>query len=911
MGLEEYKYIDLMATEELSSLWKFSMHLVQNQNSNNDLELCQYADLVAHELGWIWVLYYSIAPNQTATNFALVHADGNPLLHSVSDAIISSSRSLGIAFSKLSYISPPSIVDENKQTAQDAYYKYLENELGEIQFEGMPTDKDAGAVKVNLENIFVPLRFKYANAQTESENVTDICGILEENQRAAILAKPGGGKSTLIRRIALAYAYPERRLKVDDGLPDNKWFPIYIRCRDLGDDATKSIMKIIGSVATRAEITKYSQEFVALTENALQEGNALLLIDGLDEISNENYRVRFANQLRTFVATYPNTHLIITSRVAGFRAVAGTLASYCEQYSIADFNKDQISSLSIKWHQAVLGDAGSPEESKKVCDIIFAERRIMVLAENPLLLTTLLFVKRWVGYLPTKKCQLYAEMIKLLLVTWNAVAHDKLDIEETEPQLAYVAYSMTIKGKQTITKDELEHYINEARSLLPEILGYTSVSASTFITQVEDRSSLLIQVGLEENERGNLVESYEFSHLSFQEYLTARSIAEGWVSGSANTTPLNVLKSHMNEDHWKEVIPLTAVLIGRNAREVVEYLLKLSEEIIQNVHDIVQYHGHNKLAPLHLANCIASEVPMTLELLEKSVNAVIKCRDLIDDQLITERRGFGYFEILEIILKSKYGKIFQDTVKNAISQRLYQNYLAEFLHTWSDIQKVQNEDIYNLTNILSLLERDGCEDKIAGTLQMMLLSYKDCYPNLNSEWSTSLKCKDCAIIEKIFRIILELLKTNDELLILSVAWCIGWSGYAKLDIVPESLVPLFAHRLIELWVTTSFPRELKRMLSWGVYSICAPYLKKTDFQDIEGIELTIKEKLKSTDNKFDSPAAICIAVLMEYLSEKEAIELIASDNNDLRSELRFSSKYLKSKGIDIDEILYRGRKKNS
>ena len=76
------------------------------------------------------------------------------------------------------------------------------------------------------------------------------------------------------------------------------------------------------------------------------------------------------------------------------------------------------------------------------------------------------------GYLPTKRCQLYEEMIKLLLVTWNAAAYHRLDLDETEPQLAYVAYQMTKTGQAKITRDKLEQYIIAARKALPDILGY-------------------------------------------------------------------------------------------------------------------------------------------------------------------------------------------------------------------------------------------------------------------------------------------------------------------------------------------------------------------------------------------------------------------------------------------------------
>ncbi len=318
-----------------------------SQTKNSPLHLCETVDLIASEEGWIWVLYYSAAPKQASTHYAFVHADGNRLMNSVAYKLIEQATGQRVGFSSLTYMEAKSETDIDKQKAQDLYFRYLETELGEIQFEGMPTDKEAGAIKVNLEKIFVPLRFCHKD-EKEEEHVL-IEDVLTKSMRVAVLAKPGGGKSTLIRRIALAYALPGRRLKVDDNLPDQNWFPAYIRCRDLGDNVTKSILEIISLITHRAEILKYEQSFQALVEDALQEGRMLLLLDGLDEVSQEKNRICLVNQLRTFVATYPNARLVVTSREAGFRAVASTLASYCRQYTIDGMDKDEIRLLSLKW----------------------------------------------------------------------------------------------------------------------------------------------------------------------------------------------------------------------------------------------------------------------------------------------------------------------------------------------------------------------------------------------------------------------------------------------------------------------------------------------------------------------------------------------------------------------------------
>ena len=267
-----------------------------------------------------------------------------------------------------------------------------------------------------------------------------------------------------------------------------------------------------------------------LVSTALQNGNALLLIDGLDEIAEDKNRIIFVNQLRTFLATYPSISIILTSREAGFGIVGGSLAAYCEHYKVSKLTAKEIIELSIKWHKVIIDESSSTEkEAEKLARTIINDNRIRVLAENPLLLTTLLFVRRWAGYLPTKKSVLYQEMIKLLLVTWNVEGHDQLDIEEAEPQLCFVAYWMSTNGLQTITEDELRAALIDARTQMPEILGYTKISVNEFIKRVESRSSLLIMSGHRKLENGHIVQVYEFLHLSFQEYLTAKAIVKGYI----------------------------------------------------------------------------------------------------------------------------------------------------------------------------------------------------------------------------------------------------------------------------------------------------------------------------------------------------------------------------------------------
>ena len=92
----------------------------------------------------------------------------------------------------------------------------------------------------------------------------------------------------------------------------------------------------------------------------------------------------------------------------------------------------------------------------------------------------------------------------------------------------------------------------------------------------------MIQQGLEEDERGNLEPSYEFSHLSFQEYLTAKAISENWLPKEDQQRPekvyVTILKKNSRKVQWREGIPLTAVLPKSDAKPAREKPLEGCEE---------------------------------------------------------------------------------------------------------------------------------------------------------------------------------------------------------------------------------------------------------------------------------------------------------------------------------------------
>jgi predicted NACHT family NTPase len=225
-------------------------------------------------------------------------------------------------------------------------------------------------------------------------------------------------------------------------------------------------------------------------------GPCFLLVDGLDEISDEGARGAFVQQLNTFLDLHPGVSMVVTSREAGFRLVASTVARSCASYRLAEFDDEDITRLTVAWHREVVGDRPQVlKEAQHLAESICQTDRVLRLARNPLLLTTLLLVRRWVGELPQRRTVLYQKAIEVLLMSWNAAAHEKLEPSEALPQLGFLAFRMMKEGVQQISERRLRNDLVEARQQMEDIYAYARIGVDDFIRRVEHRSSLLVQSG--------------------------------------------------------------------------------------------------------------------------------------------------------------------------------------------------------------------------------------------------------------------------------------------------------------------------------------------------------------------------------------------------------------------------------
>ncbi len=315
----------------------------------------------------------------------------------------------------------------------------------------------------------------------------------------------------------------------------------------------------------------------------LEQGRCLLMLDGLDEVADFTERVLVSEQIEAFAQRYGDrgNRFVITCRVRGYEGQA-RLGQRFITTTILPFTDADIRRFVHAWSLAVAASqAQSDSESirKKAADnardllrAIQANPKIRELAENPLLLTVIALVHQYRAKLPERRSELYNEATEVLLGYFElgkpgeeskrlaryTGTQQEMDAGEKRAFLEPLALAMHQTQVREWDRDQvtelLAHQFHER--------GYSQREsqdmAGDFLDAVVVRSGLIQEVELG---------IYGFLHLSFQEYLTARKMAD-------SDDYIQQTLSHLDDSWWKEVILLEAGHLSESGRSRVSKLVQ-------------------------------------------------------------------------------------------------------------------------------------------------------------------------------------------------------------------------------------------------------------------------------------------------------------------------------------------------
>jgi formylglycine-generating enzyme required for sulfatase activity len=357
-----------------------------------------------------------------------------------------------------------------------------------------------------------------------------------------VLGDPGGGKTTMLRWLATAYLLRHTSDPTIEQLPDvqtlpaEPWIPVLIRCRDIGEaDLCRSFKEVLAMHLNKTELQpQESQVMLAVILDRLARGEILLLVDGLDEISNRRVRQTFCQQLERTAVRYPDAPILVTSRIVGYRAMPDRMRTGFAHGVISDLHQDTKDLFASRWVEATEAHqnmADRKRSSQALIAALHSSDRIERLTGNPMLLTTMALVKRKVGKLPTRRNKLYAEAVSVLL-NWNPNVYSAIEEEEALPQLAFLAYEMCRRGVQQLNGEEVLDLLDQLRDNYPKIRPLKKRNSQDFLHLLEERSGLLMRSGMQwQPNQSHEKAVWEFRHLTFQEYLAALALNNGHYKG--------------------------------------------------------------------------------------------------------------------------------------------------------------------------------------------------------------------------------------------------------------------------------------------------------------------------------------------------------------------------------------------
>ena len=398
-----------------------------------------------------------------------------------------------------------------------------------------------------------PARYGRETRHEARPRRVDTLELLRE-RRAVVLGDPGAGKSTLLRYAAytLAQAHLSApQSEIITHIPDlADYLPVYVRIGEYAQHlqtsptATLDAFAPIGCQGHQIPLTD------ELLQNAMAQGRALFLLDGLDEIIDTGQRHEVAQRIEQLARVHPHCRMLVTSRLVGYREAQ--LGKEFAQFTIHPFEETEIRRFAQNWYAAL----GLPASAEGLVQAIQDSPPIRRLASNPLLLTVIALI-HWRGTkLPSHRVTLYRLAAETLVDQWMShrrVSPEGWDVQETTrlllPAIAWHLHHTTASG--LIGQEALHGLLVDTLRQHDPNLSKPEVHAraTQFRRNVSEFSGIFLERGLDQNGRG----IYGFLHLTFEEYFAALRLADKWQREGDG-----VLKPLLHAPRWNEIILLTA-----------------------------------------------------------------------------------------------------------------------------------------------------------------------------------------------------------------------------------------------------------------------------------------------------------------------------------------------------------------
>jgi hypothetical protein len=503
-------------------------------------------------------------------------------------------------------------VDEKKSLLAETAQLYVRTSFDTEQYSQLDQAGDVGEKPIPLRRVFIDLEVMLRSkkdatlateaapelqellSEIEDDESVSACRILIQEQvpRAVLIGGPGQGKSTLGQFIAQIHR-AHLLQKLDQIPADITIVPVKIRVpfRIILKDYAQWIAEATDGVTLERYLSGLMAERAGREVSAedvqliFKNNPCLLILDGLDEVTDDKLRTKMLQLVSGFVARAEtlkaDLQVLATSRQTGYSDQFDP-ANYLH-FVLVGMDRSKVLEYTDKWVHAKGLDSAKAQLLKAAVKDCIEDRNFAPLMNTPLQVTIFILIILNGGTPPRQREELFDEYLEVIYKRERAKSKTIIQTEKRllfglHEYMGYILHRRAAESADLRSRLKLEEFSAEVFRYLRQQDPFTDQAklqkiADQLIKEAHERLVLLVEL-----EAG----FFGFELRSIQEFFAAAYLAD---TASDNKQRFSRFMSVALPPHWHNVALFFAGRVGRSYPGEAAQILEVCREIDRNVTD--------------------------------------------------------------------------------------------------------------------------------------------------------------------------------------------------------------------------------------------------------------------------------------------------------------------------------------